>query len=331
MDINGNVQCRDIDCNGNIQIDARTHSSNTTTGALVVSGGVGIQGNVNIGGFSNHAFDASFNGNIQLTQTNNPLWLVSRNASTINGTLASGSDVGIFYGTTNPAAGGLVISPRGIGSGIKMSTNGNVGIGVSTPTVTLDVAGAIKATGAITGATATNTINNVIINAGAVSGVTTLSLTGLITQSLGTYTPPLANSVIGYSVTTTGTNTNTISTAFNALNNTFSTGVSIPVAGVWLINYIGALANTATTLSAGNVSFGLSFTPSNSGNTVLISTARIPIVSTAIYGAAGLSSFSLQGSHVYTGASTTVYLNCNLSATNGLATRPCSLTLTRIA
>ena len=201
--------------------------------------------------------------------------MVSRNASTINGALASGSDVGIFYGTTNPAAAGLVISPRGIGSGIKMDIAGNVGINTSTPrftfdvsgiiginnnvnnkklvlyettseanpttatnfygfginsgalryqvdtnssthifyggtteymriggsrvginnnnpTVALDVVGNIKASanitastlnlsGAITGATATNTINGVIINNGAVSGVTTLNLSGAIT------------------------------------------------------------------------------------------------------------------------------------------------------
>ena len=137
---------------GNIIINSTAISTSTTTGALTVAGGAGIGGNLNVGGFSTYAFDSSFNGNIQLTQTNNPLWLISRNASTINTTLSNNaSDVGIFYGTTHPAAAGLVISPRGIGGGIKMATNGNVSIGTTSNAFTLDVAGTIRATGQITG------------------------------------------------------------------------------------------------------------------------------------------------------------------------------------
>jgi hypothetical protein len=134
------ITAGDVSCNGNISVGPRTASISTTTGALQVAGGVGIQGNLNVGGLSNFAFDSAFNGNIQLTQTNNPLWLVTNNASAIN-SLASGSDVGIFYGTTNPAAAGLVISPRGTGGGIKMTTNGNVGIGTSSPQFALDITG----------------------------------------------------------------------------------------------------------------------------------------------------------------------------------------------
>ena len=75
---------------------------------------------------------------------NNPLWLVSRNASVINSTLsANANDIGIFYGTTRPAAAGLVISPRGAGTGIKMDIRGNVGINTISPRYTLDVSGMI--------------------------------------------------------------------------------------------------------------------------------------------------------------------------------------------
>ena len=122
-----------------VGISSTTNSTSTTTGALTISGGAGIGGNVNIGGFSNFAFDTSFNGNIQLTNTNNPLWLVAKNASVINSTLASGSDVGIFYGATNPAAAGLVISPRGAGGGIKLDTTGRVGINVASPQAQIDI------------------------------------------------------------------------------------------------------------------------------------------------------------------------------------------------
>jgi hypothetical protein len=129
-----------------VSITSTVNSTSTTTGAFTIAGGAGIVGNLNVGGFSTHAFDASFNGNIQLTQTNNPLWLVSNNASAFNSTLASGNDVGIFYGYTNPASAGFVISPRGTSSsgGIKMSQSGNVGIGTTTPAYALDVGGIVN-------------------------------------------------------------------------------------------------------------------------------------------------------------------------------------------
>jgi hypothetical protein len=454
---------------GNVIINATTLSTSTATGALQVAGGAGIQGNLNIG------LDSFFNGNVQLTQTNNPLWFVSNNASTINSTLASGSDVGIFYGPTNPAAAGLVISPRGIGGGIKMSISGNVGINTITPRFTLDVNGIIgiqndndnkklvlydnaptdnpntatnfygfginsgmlryqvdtpAATHGFYGgsteymrivagnvgigtttpqarldvtSTGQNTVtihaddvsnnnsmklignlsaggfnsisqnNDVGIIYGRSSGSSgsiviapwvsgfipsgirmdsngnmgigkasplsaldvsgTLRLNAPITQSLGSYsvgTTP-ASTQIGYSFTTTTGPSPTLATAFNALNAVLATGVSIPVAGVWLINYIGALSNTASTLSAGSVAFGLSFTANNVSATTAIATSRIPTVSGAIYGGAGVSNISLQGSYIYTGASTTVYLNCNVGSTAGLAVATSSLTATRIA
>jgi hypothetical protein len=141
----------DTSFNGNAQILSQTASISTSSGALRVAGGVGILGNLNVGGFSNFAFDSSFNGNIQLTQSNNPLWFVSKNTATINSILATNAnDVGIFYGTTNPASAGLVISPRGAGGGIKMATNGNVGINTASPSFSLDVTGTIRVTGQIT-------------------------------------------------------------------------------------------------------------------------------------------------------------------------------------
>jgi len=126
-----------------VNIVSTVPSTSATTGALRVSSGVGIGGNVNVGGFSTFALDSTMNGNLLLSTVNNPLWFVSRNASVIN-SLASANDVGIFYGVANPGTTGLVISPRGVGGGIKMDIRGNVGIGTSTPVNTLDVEGNIR-------------------------------------------------------------------------------------------------------------------------------------------------------------------------------------------
>jgi len=159
----------DTSFNGNTQILSQTASTSTSSGALRVDGGAGIVGNLNIGGFSRFAFDSSFNGNIQLTQSNNPLWFVTNNASSFNGTLASGTDVGIFYGTTNPAPSGLVISPRGTGGGIKMASNGNVGIGVMVPIHSLHVVSSTTQ-GAFTN-TADNTEGTLISSNGTTSEI----------------------------------------------------------------------------------------------------------------------------------------------------------------
>jgi hypothetical protein len=63
-----------------------------------------------------------------------------------------------------------------------------VGIGISSPTVALDVAGGIKITGNISAATSINTINGVIINNRAVSNITTIGLSGAITGATATNT-----------------------------------------------------------------------------------------------------------------------------------------------
>lgn len=69
--------------------------------------------------------------------------------SAFNNITVSG-DAGIFYGTI-PSAYGLVIAPhKSATSGIRLDSNGNVGICNNNPTVALDVTGDIKASGNIT-------------------------------------------------------------------------------------------------------------------------------------------------------------------------------------
>jgi hypothetical protein len=130
------------------------------------------------------------------------------------------------------------------------------------------------------------------------------------------------------------TGTGTLSTAFNALNSTTATGVSIPVAGVWLISYIGAINTAASgTLVVGTLGFGLSTTASNASTTIGLGTTRQAITPGAISTVylASTNIYSVHGSYIYTGAATTIYLNCNITNITGLAAATCSLTLTRIA
>ena len=137
---------------------------------------------------------------------------------------------------------------------------------------------------------------------------------------------------IGYSTTTTGTGT--LATAFNALSSINTIGVSIPVVGVWLINYKGSI-NTASSgsVGGGTIGFGLSTTASNTGNTIALGTTRTASTPGAVGAAYTASSniYSLHGTHIYIGASTTIYLNCNITTIAALAAASCSLTLTRIA
>ncbi|MGI5825809.1 MAG: DUF2341 domain-containing protein [Patescibacteria group bacterium] len=77
-----------------------------------------------------------------------------------------------------------------LGNSSLYETGGNVGIGTTAPgAYKLNVAGntyvggTLTTTGAITAPTSTNTINNIVINNGAVSSVTTLSMSSQLTNS----------------------------------------------------------------------------------------------------------------------------------------------------
>jgi hypothetical protein len=223
MFLGGNLTTnRDIDCNGNIQIDGITVSTSTTTGALIVAGGAGIVGNLNIGR------DSLFNGNIQLAQVNNPLSFVSRNASTINTTLSSNaSDVGIFYGTTHPAAAGLVISPRGVGGGIKMDLRGNIGIGTISPVYSLDVSGTINASTSVL-------VNGQPITGGGATLYTSTINIPVFTDYTQTRQTTLIKQSISYPTTVTIQSSNVVAQIDGVLYNGqhYTFGPKIP--GIWV-------------------------------------------------------------------------------------------------
>jgi len=304
----------DTSFNGNAQILSQTASTSTSSGALRVAGGVGIQGNLNVGGFSNFVFDSSFNGNIQLTQSNNPLWFVTNNTSTINSTLASGTDVGIFYGTTNPAAAGLVISPRGTGGGIKMATNGNVGIGKN-PTEKLDVNGMVRSTDL--------RIDNGTIHLGQNAGLTSQGANSIaIGYSAGQTTQGIRSIAIGDYAGQTSLGVNSIAIGVSS-NGTGGNSIAI---GVGATTGTGgnsiAIGAGATTGTGGNsIAIGVGANTGNFGNSVAIGVGATCTAGNTIVLGTASETINIPGETTATGSITanggfTTSSTINIKSTN---------------
>jgi hypothetical protein len=105
-----------------------TNSTSSATGALVVTGGAGVGGNVNVGGTLGATDVVSGS-------------LVS--ASVTSGTITGGTaGLALNAGGSNQ---NIVLTPSGTGATVF---SGNVGIGTATPTARLEVAGTLKVAGA---------------------------------------------------------------------------------------------------------------------------------------------------------------------------------------
>ncbi len=166
-----------------------TIGSTTTPGTLTLLGTTIVAGSANTTAFTL--------GNVT---TNPTLTLSGTGLTTLGGNLTV---TGTAW-TATPTISGLITATSGLTSTGTLTANGtftangivNLGDGGDAITVNssawdISSAGAVSGvttlglSGAITGATATNTINGMIINAGAVSGVTTLAMTGAITGATG--------------------------------------------------------------------------------------------------------------------------------------------------
>jgi len=79
---------------GNTIIGNTSGSTSKTSGAFVVNGGVGIGGNLNIGGFSNFALDSSFNGNVIIGGTRGSIGTTT-GAVTVNGGVGIGGNLNV--------------------------------------------------------------------------------------------------------------------------------------------------------------------------------------------------------------------------------------------
>ena len=220
---------------------------NTATGASGNSGAITIQtGGTSVSGTS---------GSVTI---DTGAGVTSNGAITIGGTNASNLTIGRATVTTTVngtlAAGGVLIS----GGSINGTT-----LGASTPSTGAFTT--LSATGAITGATATNTINGIIINSGAVSGVSTIGLSGAITGATATNT---INGLIVNSGALSGITTISTSSTINgatisggtlsggSLSGGTYSGTAISGTGSYTITGGTGVSETLTLISTSNVTKG---------------------------------------------------------------------------
>jgi hypothetical protein len=186
--------------NGDVKIKSNTESSSSTTGALVVTGGVGIGEDLYIAG--------EFNANGNITLGNN-----SSDTLTVNATSEFNSDVDID-------ANFAVRTSAGVDKFTVASASGNTGI-----SGTLDVTGQTTLTGLLD-ANGGASIDNIQIGITGNNEIDTSS-GNLTIDSAGGLTIIDDNlSVTGVS-TFDGTITGTISTATNATNATNANNINI--------------------------------------------------------------------------------------------------------
>jgi hypothetical protein len=139
-----------INASGTITFSSSTASTSTTTGALIVTGGVGIGGSINVGGVSKFTSSA--------TSTN-----TSTGAIVITGGLGVGGSINAGTAVSAPlfsspsavvlrpgtdTISGIQFCKTGTGSTIMVidTLNSRVGIGLTNPEYDLEVNGEISAT-----------------------------------------------------------------------------------------------------------------------------------------------------------------------------------------
>jgi len=223
--------------NTGFRVNAATASTSTTTGALLVDGGIGARGNIHAA-----AINATPIGNTvpstgsftALTGTTASMTtLVATNFSTANAVITGGSMDGVEIGDITPTTGKFTtITATTIDAGATTtatlnSTTGNIttlGAGTTTTAALNSTTGNITTLGAGTTTTAVlNSTTGNITTLGA--GTTTTAILNSTTANIttldaGTTTTATLNSTTGNITTLTSTTVNAGTTTTAVLNNT---------------------------------------------------------------------------------------------------------------
>ncbi|MCX6752445.1 MAG: hypothetical protein NTZ87_03000, partial [Candidatus Nomurabacteria bacterium] len=209
------------------------------------------------------------------------------------------------------------------------STNHRLGLGTTTPTKTLDVAGAIGVSGQLTSTLATGTAPFVVASTTNVANLNASSLNGATfanpgaigtTPSTGAFTTLTSN---GASTLGTGASlTNTFGTGTSAINTIGASGGTnaingaTTILGTTLINSTGTSAttigNSTRALTLTGTTFGLT-----SGSGLNVSTAGALSGITTLGLSGQLTSTLATGTAPFVVASTTNVANLNASSLNG--------------
>ena len=260
---------------GNLVLASGVTSTNTTTGALVIIGGVGVNGNLHAGNLFATNFTGNIStsgdsifGNIAVTYTGTFGSINTSNAVVTGGYIQGLANLtATTTQTTNFSSGNVVVS----GGYISALTNVTATTGNTVSWYT----GTLNATsGNITNEHATNfSTGNAVISGGYISALTNAYITTSAITNFST-----ANAVIsgGYILAlanitaTTGNTQSWYTTTLNATASNITTGYTANFSSGNLVisgGYISALANaTITTANIGSVNFTSTTVSSLTGN-----------------------------------------------------------------
>ncbi|HLY63452.1 MAG TPA: hypothetical protein VKV95_22150, partial [Terriglobia bacterium] len=206
---NGLVQAGD---QGIIFYGTAPNAGNLVIGPWSGIGTPGIRmtaaGNVGIGTSSPGALldikNSTAQNNVALRAANangTMMFIPNLGAGAYNGLVQAGDQGIIFYGTA-PNAGNFVIGPwSGSGSpGVRITAAGNVGIGATAPTATLEVNGTAKFDGAATFAAGQSVTGTVTATTFSGTGLAVVDANGGLTVQTGISSPNILAGYIGNSI-----------------------------------------------------------------------------------------------------------------------------------
>jgi predicted acyltransferase (DUF342 family) len=309
-----------------VSIPGTKASTSSTSGALVVSGGAGIAGNVYVGGNLYATTPDSNNNSTQVATTSYVQTAISNNAFTTTGnyTWTGTNTFSNETASTSITSGALIVS-----GGAGISGNVYVGGNIVANNLTMGLYGDnnIHIGRNLIMQIQDTAIQNVIVGYQALNGITS----GSKNTSIGTYagqsnSTGSYNTYVGVNTDTVGNFSNSTALGYNSTitgNNQVVLGtsteyVSIPGTNVSTSSITGALVVSGGAGISGNVYVGgnlYATTPESSNNSTQVATTAY--VQSALSGV----SFSTSGNYTWTGTNTftqTVNVQGNIVMTGNI-------------